>query len=397
MTRVLWCPCYEPGSYFPAVPIALELRRRGHDVVVLCEPASEQAFRDLGFDFRTTSRTVEYAATAARPTDRTTKRQWMAGSIRAYYSDVLAELASSSYDLVLTDPLETGADFAAEAAGVPWASYAHFAMNENGADVPFMFHLWDREAPAEEAFIDWWTELREGVGLPPDPRPDGEHRWLRHSRMLTLMLGLPELVFPQGDLPDYAVRVGPTDWETPDLATPDWVAAVGTERPAVLASVSTSRQNDVDLVVAVAEALADDPVDVIATIPVAHDLPTLPANVQVGGFVSHRQLLVRVSVVACHAGKGTVTRAACAGVPMLLFPHGRDQFEVARGAVAAGVAVAFEGVPPVAEARDVLHHLLDDAELRRRSSELAMVAARYDAAKASADLVEQLAAGGVSG
>ena len=393
--RVLWCPCYQLGSYFPAMPIALELLERGHDVVVLCEPASEQAFRGLGFDFRPTTDTADYVTTTPPPTDRDSKLQWFAGNVRAYYRDVGAELASAAYDVTLTDPLEPGADFAAESAAVPWASYTHFAIDEVGPDVWFEFHLWDRVTPIGDAFVAWWTGLRHAVGLPPDPRPDSEHRWLRHSPMLTLMLGLPELVHPKGTLPPYAVRVGPTDWEPPAAAAaPDWVGMVGTDRLAVLVSVSTARQHDVDLVAAVAEALANEPVDVIATIPVAHELPELPDNVRIVGFMSHRHLLDRVSLVACHAGKGTVTRACCAGVPMLLFPHGRDQFNVARGAVDAGVAVAFDaGLPSAATVREAALTLLGDTDYRRRAREVAAAAARYDAPMTSADLIERLANG----
>jgi UDP:flavonoid glycosyltransferase YjiC (YdhE family) len=45
------------------------------------------------------------------------------------------------------------------------------------------------------------------------------------------------------------------------------------------------------------------------------------------------------AVFVNHAGNGSVNRAATAGVPTLLMPTGRDQFQVARGATAAGMAI----------------------------------------------------------
>jgi UDP:flavonoid glycosyltransferase YjiC (YdhE family) len=114
--------------------------------------------------------------------------------------------------------------------------------------------------------------------------------------------------------------------------------------------------------------------------------------VRATGFVPHRHLLDRVSVGACHAGKGTVTRAARAGVPMLLFPHGRDQFQVARGAVNAGVAVAFDpGGWRHTDVRAAVLDVIGGDRHRRAAQDLAKAAARYDAAAAGAGLVAGLA------
>jgi hypothetical protein len=52
MARILWVACANPGSLFPAVPIALELTRRGHELTVLCVPSSQKTFESLGLGFR---------------------------------------------------------------------------------------------------------------------------------------------------------------------------------------------------------------------------------------------------------------------------------------------------------------------------------------------------------
>jgi UDP:flavonoid glycosyltransferase YjiC (YdhE family) len=394
MRSVLWIPSFEPGSYFPAVPIALELLARGHNVTALCEAASEGVLRSLGCVFRCTKRTDSFQVEAGRPASTpAAKRLWFAGRMRALFADISQELSASAYDAVMVDPLELGAGFAAEASGVPWFSYAHFAMNETAADTPFCFHLWDRQQPADEAFVSWWNAMRAMVGLSSEQRSIPEHVWYRHSPQLTLICGLPELVNPKGVLPPYAVRVGPLLWEPPeDKAIPDWVSSIGRTRPAILASVSTLRDADLDLIVMVGEAAEGEGVDVVATIPGEHEmLPAMPGNVKVGPFIPHSALLGRVSLVACHAGYGTVTRAACAGVPQLLFPDGRDRFNVARGAVAAGVAVAIEPANrKMTVVRSAIQVLLADPSYRLHSESLARSARSYRAAVASADLVETL-------
>lgn len=393
MARVLWIPCAEPGSLYPAVPIALELARRGHDMTVLCQPGSRRMFERLGFEFRPTRELA--TVQPPRPDGgRAAKLAWQARSVCALYADTSQALAAGAFDAVLVDPLETGGGFAAEAAGVPSVSYVHWRMSETGADIPFCFHFWNRGQPAEEAFVAWWNEQRALVGLAPEPRPPREHRWYRHSQRLTLILGLPELVEPKGDLAPYAVRVGPTVWEPPhEEPLPDWVERLGRGRPAVLASASTVGAADRRFAAAVGRAVAGVDVDVVLTVATAGELPPLPENVRIAPFVPHGELLPRLGLVVSHAGNGTVTRAACAGVPLLLLPAGRDQFEVARGAAAAGIALVGDSEQADASClRAALQSLLETPGFRSRASEVARRAAAYDARGTAADLIDLVVA-----
>lgn len=394
-SRILWVACAEPGSLYPALPIALELQRRGHDLTVLCDAGAGATFESLGFSFQPTTELAAALSTfdpAVYGGGRAARLAWHDRYVRALYADTTAALSADAFDAVMVDPLEPGADFAAEAAGVPAFSYVHWRMDETGADVPFCFHFWDRERPAAEAFVDWWNEQRALVSLGPEPRPPTEHRWYRCSRALTVILGLPELVEPKGELPAYAVRTGPTLWEPPlQQPLPDWIDGLGRDLPVVLASVSTVGAADAELVGAVGEAVEGEDVTVVLTVPTGGSLPSLPANVRVVPFVPHGALLPRVAAVVSHAGNGTVTRAACAGVPLLLFPGGKDQHEVALGAAAAGIALVLhreEATP--AQVRTSLRRLLDEPRFRDQARRIAEHAAGYDAPATAADAVERL-------
>src|SRR5579871_5843140 len=228
MAAILWIGDYEPGSYFPAVPIVRTLLARGHAVTAMSDLRAEAAVRALGCDFRPTP-----PFPAGPPTtDRAEKAARWQNYAQALFTAVADEL-QYGYGLVLADPLELGGGLAAEAAGVPWCSYVHFAIDETAADTPFRFHLWDQTSPADEAFRTWWNAVRQTLGLAPESRPAEDHVWWRHSADLTLVLGIPELVHPQGRLPPYARRVGPSVW-TPraEGAGPPELEALGTERPA---------------------------------------------------------------------------------------------------------------------------------------------------------------------
>jgi UDP:flavonoid glycosyltransferase YjiC (YdhE family) len=396
VARILWVACAEPGSLFPAVPIALELTRRGHELTVLSVPGSQKRFESLGFRFRPTRELARHLRAfdfGAYDSIRDASSASHAGSVRALYADARLEL-SAAYDAAMVDPLEPGGGFACEASGTPSFSYVHWRMAEAGVDTWFRCRVWDGASPGAEAFVEWWNEQRTLVGLEREPRPLEEHVWYRHCRDLTLILGLPELVEPKGILPPYAVRVGPTVWEPPlEEALPEWVERLGRERPAVLASVSTVGLTDAQLVREVSEAVDGEDLDVVLTVAVAGAPPPLPANVRLVRFMPHGALLSRVAAVVSHAGNGTVTRAACAGIPLLLLPDGKDQFDVARGAAAAGIALVLDREAADAmRVRTALRKLLDEPAFRTRARQLARRAARYDAAATAADAVERLLA-----
>jgi hypothetical protein len=90
----------------------------------------------------------------ARGSGSAGKLAWHGRAVAALYADTRRALAAGAFDAAMIDPLEPGADFAAEAAGVPSFSYVHWRMSETGADVPFCFHFWDRSRPAESSFVE---------------------------------------------------------------------------------------------------------------------------------------------------------------------------------------------------------------------------------------------------
>lgn len=392
MARLLWVACDQPGSLFPAVPLVRELLDRGHVVEAICAAPSRTTFEGLGCGFTPTHRLDRYLAAVPPGRGPDEKRRWQAGYAGALFEDVRERLAGGRFEAALVDPLEVGGGFAAEAVGVPWVSYVHFAMDETGPDVPFGYHFRRPDEPAVEGFVTWWNGLRAGVGLAPESRPAEEHRWYRHSPWSTVVLRLPELVHPLGELPPYVTRVGPSVWQPPwTEAPPGWLDRLGRDRPALLASVSTVAQGDGGWLPAIAEAAAEVGLDVVATLATDGEPPGLPASVMRTGFVGHDLLLQRVVLVACHGGNGTVTQATCAGVPQLLMPVGRDQFAVARGAVHAGVAVAL-GPDDVSRKAlgAALRDLLGEPGYAERARRMAAVASRYDAPRSTADAVEAL-------
>ena len=116
---------------------------------------------------------------------------------------------------------------------------------------------------------------------------------------------------------------------------PEWLHDL--EQPLVLVTTSSEFQDDGALVRTALEALADEPVTVVATMPagVPDDL-VVPANARVERFVPHGPILERAAVAVTHGGMGGTQKALSRGVPVCVVPFGRDQLEVARRVEVSG-------------------------------------------------------------
>lgn len=100
-------------------------------------------------------------------------------------------------------------------------------------------------------------------------------------------------------------------------------------RPLVYVTLGTL-WSDPDVFRTVLDALADEPVDVVATVGRDHDpagLGQVPENARVERFIPQAELLPRCAVVAHHAGAGTMFGALAHGLPQLALPQAADNFK----------------------------------------------------------------------
>lgn len=388
MAKILWSAQFHVGCTYTALPVMLRLRDRGHDVVMQSVAAEESTFRSFGFGFIANRRFPSYdfseqgaVANGADRNARTSEeryQRWWRRLVGLQIADTQELLSEQRYDLVFGGSCMQlcGHGLAAERAGIPWVSYVDFLVNEAETRDPEFPILWDR-----------W---RASMGLPPEKRPPAESLWFPFSPHLVLYLVHPGLAF--GPAPAYVQRVGASMWEVPSHHEPPaWLDNLGVQRPAVLVSTSTLWQEDSELVTAVASGLAHDDVDVIATVPAGHDLPSLPANVIVTGHFPHSLLMPRVQCVVCSAGLGTVTRALCAGIPAVVVPRSGDAYNVARAVTRHGTGVAIPPARLCAETvADAVHRTLSDDAMRSAAAAFKGEPVTGEALDAAADAVEAL-------
>ena len=162
---------------------------------------------------------------------------------------------------------------------------------------------------------------------------------LAASTPLLLSMTAEPFEYPRSDWPASVRLIGPCSWEPP-AAPPPWLAEV--EHPIVLVSTSSEFQDDAQLIRVALEALADQPVHVVATIPAqAATGFTVPPNAHLDRFVPHSAVLPRAACAVTHGGMGVTQKALTHGVPVCAVPFGRDQAEVARRVETAGAGVRF--------------------------------------------------------
>jgi MGT family glycosyltransferase len=403
MARVLAYTTPARGHLFPVTPILEELRERDHDVSLRTLSSQVRRMRDRGFDAAPIDAAIEqivHGDYAARTPLGAQKRAMRTFCARAEHEigDLRRGIDDVQPDLLLVDINAWGALAVAEAWGGPWASWCPYPLPLASREAPpFGPGLRPARGPAgrlrdrvlgpitfgalERIVKPLVNGVRERVGVPPVS--DATDMFTRAP--LLLYLTAEPFEYPRSDWPSNVRLVGPCDWDPP-ADPPEWLADI--EHPIVLVTTSSEFQDDGRLVRCALEALADEQVHVIATLPSGdpHSFDA-PRNARVLPFVPHAPILDRASCAITHGGMGATQKALARGVPVCAVPFARDQFEVARRVEVAG---AGSRLPAFRLRADRLRAKVRTAMASREGA--IRIAGAYRAAggpAAAADLCEQ--------
>jgi MGT family glycosyltransferase len=244
-------------------------------------------------------------------------------------------------DALLIDVLTWGALSAAEAGGIPWACFTPFtpALRAAGSPPygPGLKPMPSLLGHIRDAVVGTMTTGPLNSGLPAINRVRDELRLRPVSSMdefwrrapLTLVASGKPFEYRHTDWGDAVQMIGPCELDPADTDVTDWLASV--DRPIVLVTTSSEKQDDAHLVEIAIAALADEPVHVVATLP-AGGLSEIPptSNATTCRLIPHGPILDRAVCAVTHGGMGATQKALARGVPVCVVPFGRDQFEVAR-------------------------------------------------------------------
>jgi UDP:flavonoid glycosyltransferase YjiC (YdhE family) len=326
--------CAEFASHvYPGIALAGALRTLGGEVLVQTSAEWRDAVEEMGLRCGESEELVPALDEA-----------WVEWAIGGAQS-LIPVIEEFRPDVVVSDTAAATPPLAAEAVGVKRATLMPHVYPLHSPGLPaFPVGLlpprtplgrlgWRVANPAIKAVIPhtrWLRRVpallnaaRAELGLAPIRRPYGEISSYGHpvSEGLAMITTFPQLEYPRRWPPHIHVT-GPMLFERPH---PE-VELPGGEEPLVLVVASTVQDPEA-LVRTSIEALADEPVRVLATTSRRGEPwhGEISENAVVVDWVSYGQVMPRASMVVCPGGHGTVVRALSDGVPVLVSPSVADQ------------------------------------------------------------------------
>lgn len=138
----------------------------------------------------------------------------------------------------------------------------------------------------------------------------------------TLYADVPSM-FPVDHLPAHHRFLGPILW-SPQVSTPNWWHSLPTDKPIIYVTLGSS--GSPRILQMIIEALADQPVTVIASTAGAPLPRALSQNLYVAEYLPGNEAAARSSLVICNGGSPTSQQALACGVPVLGIASNMDQF-----------------------------------------------------------------------
>ena len=350
------------GDLLPYIGLALALKARGHSPVVATPAIYREEVERAG---------VEYAHVGPDldPNDKTLYdrvmdqsrggevivRELLMPKLEETYAQLTA--VSAGADLIVGHPLTASVALVAERTNRPWVSTVLAPMLFFSAtdlpvlpQAPMLRHASKLGGWAARGVVRFahrmtkrWFEpvhrLRASLGLPPAGHPMFEGMF---SPTLTLALFSRVLGSPQPDWPPHVLTTGFVFYNGPELALsqeleeflaagpPPVVFTLGTSAVGAAGSfyhesAAAAARLGVRAVLLIGSFERNRPSDLSRDVLVVERAP-------------HQLLFPRASAIVIHGGIGTTGQALRSGRPVLVVPHGHDQFDNAHRITKLGVA-----------------------------------------------------------
>lgn len=372
--------------------VASELRARGHDVVFAYGGALPNLIESEGF-----------AWTDVR--EVAPEREWnprgqfgLAPELEALVESQARAIADQRPDVVVTSA-GLPARIAAEAAGVPelhlmhhlpltrfaratgtgiWGRRLRDARRPRRAARVLRNRLRQRRAPRVSP--DVIAEVRTRLGLPA--------REIDLSSAALVACTTTPFLDPARGLPAHWRYVGPVGWSASPREGPEDSTTTGP-----LVHVTQGSTGSARLLRLAIEAIADEPVDVVATTATLGDpaeLRELGPRVRAERYSSTDRWLAACDVAVVHGGHLSTAAALAAGRPVLVLPSRPDQIAWLDRVERLRVGLGLWPDPSAAAIRRAVRRLLSDPRYAERSAELAVRLREWDGPASAAGLAEEL-------
>jgi MGT family glycosyltransferase len=399
-------PSNDLGLPARTVPVARELAAMGHKVAY-CNPAPapSKLIGEAGLENLTPPPWPMPSGFAP-----STMEVWNVGHFWALIGYLDENFVRGSTEAMMALMTDYGADVIVDSWNIS-ACLAARALRK-----PLVSIIQADMHPANRGFV-WWKEPPPDV---PSPVPalnkvlsDHGLSPVRKSEELhvgdlTLIAGTPE-TDPFSEKAD-VIHVGPILYQRPDAALPDWVAALGRERPLVWVYTGNPTYGPVApwadsmvLLRGCLAALADEDVDVVLTTGY-QQLPedvvaSLPANFRHEPYLPGLALAEKSDLLIHHGGHGSSMTGLLTGTPAVIVPTYSERESNARrvAALGAGAVVVPTEVASgekdisVEELRSTVRQVLSDPSFASSARRVAETMQSYGGASEAARLIDRFA------
>ncbi|HSL33365.1 MAG TPA: glycosyltransferase [Candidatus Limnocylindrales bacterium] len=417
MSNFLFSTMPEPGHVNPAIPVAIELVRRGHRVLWHTGPAFRRTVESTGAEFVAFDRTPDLAQIPVEADPGTSgiaegvsiMRRLFIDRVPGQVADYRRILESFPADAVVADMTSLGAATLRDLGGPPFATLGINPLTTLDPEIPpfgsgrpvatsASGRLRNRASHwmARRFFMPRLTTLldaeRAMLGLGP---VSAEFADLMQSPYLHIMPTTPAFEYPRRNLAPQVHFVGPLLPASPAHPEPPvwWSELDG--RRVVHVTQGTYATDAGSLIRPTIDALAGDDVLVIATTRDAGSLGQVPPNVRVAPFVPHVLLLPKVDAMVTNAGYNGVLTALAHGVPLVCAGQTEDKAEVSARVAWSGAGIDLRTSTPTRdEVRSAVDRVLREPAFRRNARRIEADFARHDGPREAADLLETLASTG---
>jgi UDP:flavonoid glycosyltransferase YjiC (YdhE family) len=374
MARMLWLNWSGGGNLPPSLGVARVWAERGHDVAFAGRPEMVPRVKTAGF--RAIEVTDAYAQVDRYPQGHFMTRAACYLTSPAVEAQIRNIVAAERPDVVAIDAMFPAALANASSFGCPSVVFVH----------TFVF----RQLDMWRRFFGIFDGMRQQAGFAGLPAVDD--LWRARERIVsTSVASFDAPALPGWDMVRHA---GPV-LEDEKFAVPTLLPwPEGDAMPLVLVSFSTGfEQRNVEKLQRTLDALADEPVHVVATTGgiVAPNELASPANAIVLNYAAHDPIIRRAALVVTHGGHGTAMRALRHGVPMVIIPGlAGDQPYVAAAVQEWGAGRALPGDAGTEAIRAAAREILSTPSFRDNARQRAGTLNGIDGAANAADEVEAL-------
>lgn len=404
------------GDLHPMIATALELRRRGHDVVINSWDGYAEKIADLGFEFVVLRPSID-------PTDRELLREVMdarkgpekiikdliSPHLREMYEDLMN--AAAGADLMITGEIVYVAKSVFEKTRIKWISTSLAPLSMFSADDPSVYPTIEwieylRPMPAAFhralfSFMRWtissWFEpyrkFRREIGLDPDHDPifEGKYSELMHFAMFSSALGRPQ--------PDWHPSTLQTgfcfyDGQEDNGQMPDGLSDfLDNGEPPIVFTLGSAAVMD-------ARDFFDESTKAARTLGRRALLlygrdnappKGLDENIVAFEYAPYSVVFPKAACVVHQGGVGTTGQVLRAGVPHLIMPYAHDQPDNAIRSRRLGVAETIgRDSYNAANAVNMLRKILSDPRYSAKAYAAAQIVSSEHGTQTACDAIEDV-------